>query len=101
MSLKMNYLDGNAAAGELSRIFAMDLTAAEGRCANCGARKRFAETHVYVQCPGVVARCPVCERVLLRMVNTGQRVFLDVRGMTFLSLDLDAAQLAQLAEPAV
>jgi Family of unknown function (DUF6510) len=32
-----DYLDGNAAAGELSNIFAMDVTSAEGQCAHCGA----------------------------------------------------------------
>ena len=82
-----DYLDGNAAAGELSKIFAMDVTAAEGQCAHCGATKRFAEAHLYMQCPGVVARCAVCEHVLLRLVSVRQRVFLDVRGMTYLSLD--------------
>jgi hypothetical protein len=50
MSAPMNYLDGNAAAGELSTIFAMDITSAEGQCANCGAKRRFAEAHLYVQC---------------------------------------------------
>jgi Family of unknown function (DUF6510) len=82
-----DYLDGNAAAGELSKAFAMDVTAAEGQCAHCGATKRFAEAHLYMQCPGVVARCAVCEHVLLRLVSARQRVFLDVRGMTYLSLD--------------
>ena len=82
-----NYLDGNAAAGELSRVFAMDVTVAQGRCCNCGATKRFAEVHLYMRCPGTVARCPVCQHVLLRLVNTGQRVFLDLRGMTYLMLD--------------
>jgi hypothetical protein len=82
-----DYLDGNAAAGELGKIFAMDVTAAEGQCAHCGATKRFAEAHLYMQCPGVVARCAVCEHVLLRLVSVRQRVFLDVRGMTYLSLD--------------
>jgi hypothetical protein len=86
-----DYLDGNAGAGELSKIFAMDVTAAEGQCAHCGATKRFAEAHLYMLGPGVVARCAVCEQVLLRLVNVRQRVFLDVRGMTYLSLD--AAQL--------
>lgn len=81
------YLDGNAAAGELSNVFAMDLTAAEGQCAHCGATKRFAEAHLYVQCPGLVARCAVCEQVLLRLVNARQRVFLDIRGMSCLILD--------------
>jgi hypothetical protein len=80
-----DYLDGNAAAGELSRIFAMDVTAAEGQCAHCGAIKRFAEAHLYMQGPGVVARCPVCENVLLRLASVRQRVFLDMRGMTYLS----------------
>jgi hypothetical protein len=64
-----DYLDGNAAAGELSKLFATDVTAAKGQCANCGATKRFAEAHVYMQCPGVVARCAVCEHILLRFVN--------------------------------
>jgi hypothetical protein len=82
-----DYLDGNAAAGELSRIFAMDVTAAEGQCAHCGAIKRFAGAHLYMPGPGMVARCSVCEHVLLRLVNIRQRVFIDVRGMTYLSLD--------------
>jgi hypothetical protein len=82
-----DYLDGNAAAGEMSKIFTMDVTVAEGQCAHCGATKRFAEAHLYMQCPGVVARCAVCEQVLLRLVSVRQRVFLDVRGLTYLSLD--------------
>jgi hypothetical protein len=87
MSAPMNYLDGNAAAGELSKIFTMDVTAAEGQCAHCGAKRRFADAHLYMQCPGVVARCAVCERVLFRLVNARQRAFLDMRGMTYLRLD--------------
>ena len=82
-----NYLDGNVAAGELSRIFAMEVTAAEGCCANCGTIKRFAEAHLYMRGPGIVARCPACQHVLLRVVNSGQRVFLDVRGMKYLTFN--------------
>jgi len=80
-----DYLDGNAAAGELSKIFAIDVTAAEGQCSHCGATGRFAEAHLYMQGPGVVARCAVCEQILLRFVTVRQRVFLDVRGMTYFS----------------
>ena len=87
MSASMNYLDGNAAAGELSRIFAIDITNAEGQCANCGSKRRFAEAHLYVQCPGLVARCPLCGHVLLRLANVRQRLFLDLRGLTYLALD--------------
>ena len=78
-SRSYDYLDGNAGAGELSKIFALDVTAAEGQCAHCGAKRRFAEAHIYMRGPGVVARCAVCEHVLLRLANVGQRVFLDRR----------------------
>ena len=87
MSSPMDYLDGNAAAGELSKIFAIDVTTAEGQCAHCGTKKRFAEAHVYMQGPGVVARCVVCEHVLLRLASIRQRLFLDARGMTYSCLN--------------
>ena len=96
-SLTSTYLDGNAAAGELSRIFAIDLTVAEGQCAHCGARKHFADAHVYMQSPGVVARCAVCQNVLLRVVSIRQRVILDLRGMAYLSLDTGQAQPSEFA----
>ena len=87
MNSSLDYFDGNSAAGELSKVFVMDITAAEGQCAHCCAIKRFAEAHLYMQGPGVVARCAVCEHVLLRLANVRQRVFLDVRGMTYLRLE--------------
>ena len=86
MSAAMNYLDGNAAAGELSKVFTVDVTAAEGQCVHCGAKRRFAEAHLYMGGPGIVARCAVCENVLLRLVNVRRRVLLDVRGMAYFSL---------------
>jgi NAD-dependent SIR2 family protein deacetylase len=82
-----DYLDGNAAAGDLNAIFAMEVTIAKAQCAHCGAIKRFAEAHLYMQAPGVVARCAVCEHVILRFVKVRQRAFLDLRGMTCLILD--------------
>ena len=53
MSSHMVYLDGNA--GELSNVFAGDITAAKGQCANCEATRRFAEAHLYMEGPGVVS----------------------------------------------
>jgi uncharacterized protein DUF6510 len=88
MSAPMNYLDGNAAAGELSTIFAMDVTTAEGECAHCGAIRRFAEAHLYMQAPGAVARCAVCDHILLRLVRARQHMFLDARGLTYLRLNV-------------
>ncbi len=36
----------------------------------------------------------LCKHVLLRLVNTGQRLFLDLRGMTYLALDTSQLQEA-------
>lgn len=83
MSAQMTYLDGNAAAGELSKIFAADVTTVEGKCDHCGAIARFAQAHLYMQSPGIVARCSVCEHVLLRLASVRQRMFLDARGMSY------------------
>lgn len=79
-----DYLDGNAAAGELGAIFAADITAAQGVCAHCGAMRRFADAHVFVQAPGFVARCAHCEHVLLRFVRSGTRIMIDARGLSCL-----------------
>jgi len=88
MNANISYPDGNAAGGELSTIFNEDLSAAEGQCASCGAKRQFADAHLYVDCPGLVARCDSCGHVLLRLVNTGERAFLDLRGMTYLNLSV-------------
>lgn len=79
-----NYLDGNAAAGSLSELFAVDLTAAIARCNGCGHTAVFAESRLYVDAPGMVARCPGCESVLLRVVKTPNDTYLDLRGLTYL-----------------
>jgi len=89
-----DYLDGNAAAGDLSKIFAIDITTAEGQCANCGATKRFAEAHLYMHGPGLVARCSACEQILLRFVSVRERVFLDARGMTYLCFNASQSREA-------
>jgi uncharacterized protein DUF6510 len=79
-----NYLDGNAAAGSLSELFAVDLTAAIAQCNGCGHTSVFAEARLYVDAPGMVARCPGCESVLLRVVTTPSDTYLDLRGLTYL-----------------
>lgn len=81
-----DHLDGNAAAGALKSAFSVDITTAQTRCAHCGATRHFAESHLYLNCPGLVARCSECGHVLLRLANCGPRLFLDLRGMTRLGL---------------
>ncbi|MDQ1605752.1 MAG: hypothetical protein QOJ18_119 [Microbacteriaceae bacterium] len=82
-----NVLDGNAAAGPLLEIFSVDLTAAHGRCDECGRVCALAETVLYNHAPGLVVRCTGCDAVLLRLVDNGTRAWLDLRGLSYLQID--------------
>jgi Family of unknown function (DUF6510) len=75
--------DGNALAGPLHDLFRVDLTTAIGRCTNCGRAAPMTEARVFDHAPGVVARCPACDQVLLRLVHGPGRAWLDLRGLTF------------------
>ncbi|WP_405058332.1 DUF6510 family protein [Kribbella sp. NBC_01505] len=81
-----DYLDGNAAAGALSEVFAVDVTAAITRCDGCGQTGVFADTRLYLNAPGMVARCAGCDHVLLRVVTTPTETYVDLRGLTYLRL---------------
>jgi len=81
-------LDGNAAAGQLREIFAVDLTAAVGCCSGCGRTGAIGEAHCYGPAPGIVLRCTGCDGVLLRMVTADDRAWLDMRGLSILQLSL-------------
>jgi hypothetical protein len=74
------YVDGNAAAGAFAEVLGFDVTTATVTCAGCGCVSAFAESHVYNRAPGIVVRCPVCEDVLARLVQTPTDVWLDFRG---------------------
>lgn len=80
------YVDGNAVGGLLAEVFAVDVTAAVGRCAGCGRTAVLAETRVYVDAPGTVVRCAGCEAVLLRVVQAPDRTWLDLRGLAVLQV---------------
>ena len=79
-------LDGNAIGGLLIEIFGADLTAATGICASCGAQGEVAKLDVYVHAPGVVGRCRSCEAVMLKIVRTGTRTWLDLSGTRTLQI---------------
>ncbi|HEX6346272.1 DUF6510 family protein [Umezawaea sp.] len=82
------HLDGNALAGPLRELFAVDITAATARCAGCGLGGTVATLHVYASAPGLVARCPGCEDVVLRVVRTPDSAWLDLRGTVSLRIPL-------------
>jgi hypothetical protein len=73
-------LDGNAVAGVLGSVFAVETTTAVSVCAGCGAERPVAELVVYMGGPGAVVRCRDCEQVLIRVAELGDRVVLDLRG---------------------
>jgi Family of unknown function (DUF6510) len=80
------HLDGNVLGGELSELFTVDITAATGKCASCGTVSAIAQTRVYTDAPGVVARCPGCGAVMLRFARGPGRAWLDLRGIACLQL---------------
>ena len=88
------FTDGNALAGPLAEIFTVEMTMARGRCAGCGRAGTIAEMRVYEKAPGMVARCPGCDEVLLRLVRTPDRAYLDMRGIVALEIPMppDAAR---------
>lgn len=76
----MSQLDGNALAGDLREVFAVDVTAARYTCAGCGHAGAVATLRLWGPAPGQVGRCPGCDDVVLRMVRAPGRIFLDMRG---------------------
>ncbi|MEV0055934.1 DUF6510 family protein [Saccharopolyspora shandongensis] len=82
------YVDGNALAGPLAEVFAVDVTAAVGRCMGCGRTGPVATLRVYQHAPGLVARCPGCDGVVLRLVRGPGMAWLDLKGTMSLQIPL-------------
>jgi hypothetical protein len=79
-------VDGNAAAGLLSEVFVPDMTAARTKCAGCGVTRMMGELMVYAHGMGMVARCPDCDGVVMRMSRTPTHVWLDASGATSIAI---------------
>ena len=82
----MEELDGNGAAGALREVFALEMTAARGRCDGCGSIAALGEARAYMDAPGLVVRCRSCENVLVVLVRGEDRYWLGVQGLTWLEL---------------
>jgi hypothetical protein len=81
-------LDGNALAGALQDVFAMDVTAASGACARCGRVAEVGAQHLYryPHAPGAVLRCAACDNVLLVLVERPNDYRLTLRGLSWMEL---------------
>ena len=80
-------LDGNASAGQLSAAFGADMTVVPGKCVHCGAVHVIAELRAYVRAPGTVLRCPICDGIILRIVETDEATYVDARGAAYLRFE--------------
>ncbi len=81
-------LDGNALAGDLAEVFAIEMTSAGFTCAGCKHTGVVATLRVWTPVPGAVARCPSCGDVIFSLVRTPSRVYLTLTGTARLELPL-------------
>jgi hypothetical protein len=88
MSVDELVLDGNAAAGILQTVFGAEMTTAVGTCDGCGTAGQVGAARLY-RAAGLVLRCPQCGAVVLKIVTSEERVWIDSRGLRSLELTSD------------
>ena len=79
-------LDGNAAAGRLSQVFAFDVTLATVTCAGCARKGPLAELRLYGTDAAFVLRCRHCGAVNVRVLEHGTSVNLDLSGAALIGI---------------
>jgi hypothetical protein len=77
-------VDGNALAGLLQQIFDVEMTASPVECASCGREGEVGSLWAFPAGPGFVLRCPTCQQIILRVVVTPQKIYLDARGAAYI-----------------
>jgi hypothetical protein len=78
-------LDGNAVAGLLQEVFAVEMTTALGTCGTCGATDAVGTIHVY-RGAGIALRCPHCDNALITIVKDDIRVWIGFPGVRTLQV---------------
>jgi len=78
-------VDGNAVAGLLQEVFAVEMTTAIAICDTCGATDAIGALHVF-RGAGIVMRCPHCENVLVTIVKDNTRVRIGFAGVRTLQV---------------
>ena len=78
-------LDGNAVAGLLQEVFAVEMTTAIGTCNACGVTEAVGALHVF-RGAGIVMRCPHCNEVLVTMVKDDTHVRIGFVGVRTLQV---------------
>jgi hypothetical protein len=83
-------LDGNAAAGLLQEMFAVEMTACPTACAWCGQHGQIGMLLAFAHAPGIVLRCPNCKNVMMRIVETNETIYFEASGVAFLAFERSA-----------
>jgi hypothetical protein len=78
-------LDGNAIAGLLQEVFAVEMTTAIGTCGSCGAREPIGAVRAFYGA-GVVLRCPHCDNVLASIVKSETDIRISLAGIRTLKI---------------
>jgi Zn finger protein HypA/HybF involved in hydrogenase expression len=78
-------LDGNAVAGLLQEVFAVEMTTARETCDGCGATEPVGAVHVY-RGAGVVLRCPHCGNALAKIVQGRSQTCVSLAGTRALEI---------------
>jgi Zn finger protein HypA/HybF involved in hydrogenase expression len=78
-------LDGNAIAGLLQEVFAVEMTTAIMACGDCGARDAVGAMQVF-RGAGTVMLCPHCGNALVKIVSDDTRMWIDFRGVSTLEV---------------
>ena len=73
-------LDGNAVAGLLRDVFAVEMTTAIATCGRCGATDAVGATHVF-RGAGIVMRCRRCDNALVTIVKDDTRAWIGFPGV--------------------
>jgi Family of unknown function (DUF6510) len=74
-------LDGNAAAGVLREVFAVEMTTASCTCDGCGRVSAVGGLLLYGGAMGSVLRCPSCEGLILSITSGPVGYFIELRGV--------------------
>jgi len=80
-------LDGNAVGGMFHDRFGVEMTATATECANCGNEAQMGALLAFTQSPGAVLRCPACENMVMRIVETRDAFYIDARGAAYIRLE--------------
>ena len=80
-------LDGNAVAGLLQEVFAVEMTTAIETCKACGANDQVGALRVF-RGAGIVMRCPRCDNALVTIVEDGPHVWIGFAGVRTLQVTI-------------